>query len=97
MQEELAVAQLASPLVYSIFPENFPNPPLLSIHRTLYNALSDTSSHIRLHMYVLPISSYALLSVYCLISIGAGFRRGNRNYDQDNPSCSDSEKGQVCP
>jgi hypothetical protein len=46
-QVELAVAQLASPLAnFFISPENFPIPPFLSsIYRTLYHALSDTSSH----------------------------------------------------
>jgi hypothetical protein len=78
-QEEFAAAQLASPLAYFfISPENFPVPPFLSsVYRTLYHALSDTSSHMHLHAYVLPLSSYTLSSVECFMSIGAGF--GNRN------------------
>jgi hypothetical protein len=58
-QEKLAIAQLASPLTYFfISPEFFPVPPFLSsIYRTLYHALSDTSSHMHMHAFVLPISS----------------------------------------
>jgi hypothetical protein len=62
-QEE--IAQLASPLAYFfISPENFPAPPFLSsIYRTLYYALSDTSSLMHMHAYVLPISPYTPSSV----------------------------------
>ena len=52
MQEELAVAQTRLASYFFISPE-FPVPPSLSsIYRTLYRALSDTSSHMHLHTYV---------------------------------------------
>jgi hypothetical protein len=61
-----------------IFPENTPVPPFLSsISRTLYQALSDTSSHMHLHAYVLFVSSYTLSSVECFMSIGAGYEIEN--------------------
>jgi hypothetical protein len=74
VQEELAVAQLASPLAYFIIsPENFPILPFLSsIYHTLYHALSDTSSHMYFHAYVLSVSSYTLSNVEYFVSIGAG-------------------------
>jgi hypothetical protein len=84
-QEELAVARLASPLAYFfISPEKFPVPPFLSVYRTLYHALSDTSSYMHSHTYVLPVSSYILSSVECFMSIGPSFR--NRATDRDDPS-----------
>src|ERR1700753_4320968 len=66
-QEELVVAQLASPLT-SHFSWIFPVLPFLSIYRTSYHVLSDTSSHMHMHVYILPISSYTPSSVeWCYV------------------------------
>ena len=54
-QEELAVTQLALRLVYLFISLEFSVPPFLSsLCRTLHRALSDTSSHMHLHVYVPP-------------------------------------------
>ena len=47
----------------------------------------------RLHAYVLPISSYALSSVGYSISIGANF--GNRKSGRDGPSWKGARRDQV--
>ncbi|KAF8503289.1 hypothetical protein F5888DRAFT_1660582 [Russula emetica] len=54
--------RLTSPLAYCfISPEKFPVPPFLSsIYHTLYHDLSDTSSHMHVHSFISPISSYTL-------------------------------------
>jgi hypothetical protein len=98
VQEELAVSQLASPLAYFFISHELlvPRLPaiLSSVYRTLYHSiLSDTSSHMVLHAYIIPVSSYTLSSVECFMSIGAGF--GNRNSDRDYLSCP--EEGEVRP
>jgi hypothetical protein len=71
----VAVAQLASPVAYFFISPGFFAVPLFlpSISRTLNYALSDTSSHMHLRAYVLPVLSYTLSSVEYLLSIGAGF------------------------
>jgi hypothetical protein len=59
---------------FFISPEFYPVPPFLSsIYRTLYHALSDTSLHMHLYAYVLPLSSYTLCSVEWFYVDGAGF------------------------
>jgi len=61
-------------LLTSSFLLKIPTPPFLSsIYRTSYHTLSDTSPHMYLHAYVLPVPSLAL-KIFMLI--GAGF--GNR-------------------
>jgi hypothetical protein len=91
----LASPRLASPLAhFFLSPEKFPVPPLLSsMYRTLYHVLSDTSSHMHMHAYVLPISSYFLSSVECFNELAPVFE--NRNSDRDGPSCP--EEGEVRP
>jgi hypothetical protein len=70
-REELAVAQLASPLAYfSISPENFPIPPFLSsIYRTLYHALSDTSSHMHPYRPIYSLASNVLCRLTLILEI----------------------------
>jgi hypothetical protein len=91
-QEELAIAQLASPLAYFfISPKFSPVPPFLSsIFRTLYHAVSDTSSHMHVHACVLPLSSYTLSSVEWIYVDWCWF--GNRNSGRDDRSCPEEEE-----
>jgi len=69
-QEELGIAQLALPLSSSSLSSLPPNV-------RLYTVPCSVSSHIYLHAHVLPMSSYTLSSVECVIPIGAS--SGNRN------------------
>ena len=59
MQEALVVAQLVSPLPYIVFYENFLVPRFAPPSILHFTTLSDTSSHMKLHAYVLLISSLA--------------------------------------
>jgi hypothetical protein len=69
----------------------FPVPPFLSsIYRTLYHALSVTSSRMHLYAYVLPVPSLAS-NVLCRLALGFG----NRKSDRYDPSCP--EEGEVRP
>ena len=82
MQGQLAVAQLTSPLAYFfISPEIFRPFLSLPIYRTMYHALSDTSS--RMHLHTIRTTRIVLYLIPSLasnvLSIGAGF--GNRNSD----------------
>jgi hypothetical protein len=55
--------------------EFFLPPFLSSVYRTLYLALSNTSSHTHFHAYLLPVSSYTLSIVECLCLFA--LRNGN--------------------
>jgi hypothetical protein len=91
-QEELAVAQLASPLAYYfISPDFFPSLPFApssTVHCTMF-CLTHPRTYTCMHTYYL----YRLIPHLAwngFISIGASF--GNRNSDRDDRSCPEEEE-----